>query len=125
VNTPRRITPRHLGAAAVVYGVFVAGWYLGQPLAPECRVDRAALDRFAEEHGTEPSDAPAATPTASPSPDATWSPLPSGAKPEPSPYGSSGDTARPVVTIDFHAVACTNDTGERPRLRAWFEGDWR
>jgi hypothetical protein len=69
VNT-RRITPRHLGAAAAVYSVFVAGWYLGQPLAPECRVDQATLDRLAEERETEaePSFAPAPSPTGDPSP---------------------------------------------------------
>ncbi|MGW8064293.1 hypothetical protein ACVV2G_18975 [Streptomyces ziwulingensis] len=42
MNVPHRVAPRRLGAAAAVYGVFVAGWYLGRPVTPECRVDRAA-----------------------------------------------------------------------------------
>jgi hypothetical protein len=29
---PAWITPRRLGATAALYAVFVAGWYLGQPL---------------------------------------------------------------------------------------------
>ncbi|CAB56381.1 MULTISPECIES: hypothetical protein [Streptomyces] len=113
---PRRVTPRRLGAAAVVYGVFVAGWYLGQPVTPECHVDRAALDRAAERYRPEPSPTP------------TYSPIPS---PSPSAYPGRSSLADahtaqgPMVmslTYTSYAVACTNDMGERPRLRAWFDG---
>lgn len=79
---------RRVGLAAAIYGVFVAGWYLGQPVTPECHVDRAALDRITAEHEAEPSP---------------------------------GDSR----TLTAYAVACTNDTGERSRVRAWFEGQWR
>ncbi|GHA69787.1 hypothetical protein ACN6LC_002447 [Streptomyces violaceoruber] len=113
---PRRVTPRRLGAAAVVYGVFVAGWYLGQPVTPECHVDRAALDRAAERYRPEPSPTPAPA----------YSPIPaSSAFPD---RGALADTrtvqfmAVDTLTVTSYAVACTNDMGERPRLRAWFDG---
>ncbi|WP_121712373.1 hypothetical protein [Streptomyces sp. E5N91] len=113
---PRRVTPRRLGAAAVVYGVFVAGWYLGQPVTPECHVDRAALDRAAERYRPEPS----------PTPTPAYSPIPA-----PSAFPDRGaladvrtvqSTAVDTLTVTSYAVACTNDMGERPRLRAWFDG---
>ncbi|MEU3895821.1 hypothetical protein [Streptomyces sp. NPDC045251] len=106
---PRRVTPRRLGAAAVVYGVFVAGWYLGQPVIPECHVDQAALDRAAERYGPEPSP----TPTPSPTP---W------AYPD---YSVEAGLSTTAIMITDYAVACTNDTSERPRLRAWFGGEWK
>ncbi|MFF4473837.1 hypothetical protein ACFYZ3_30260 [Streptomyces sp. NPDC001599] len=113
----RRVTPRRLGAAAVVYGVFVAGWYLGQPVTPECQVDRAAIDRAAERYRPEPSATPALE----------YSPIPApSAFPD---YSGLADThtvrsmAVDTLTVTSYAVACTNDMGERPRLRAWFEGD--
>ncbi|MFJ6076455.1 hypothetical protein ACIQFU_37495 [Streptomyces sp. NPDC093065] len=113
---PRRITPRRLGAAAVVYGVFVAGWYLGQPVATECRPDRAALDRLAEQYG----HVPVSTPTPTPAPV-------SGPTREPSLVGQDGSfketrTVR-TLTVTSYAVLCDDDTGEHPRLRAWFDGD--
>ncbi|MGC9380280.1 hypothetical protein [Streptomyces sp. MH13] len=115
----RRITPRRLGAAAAIYGVFVAGWYLGQPVSSDCRVDRAAVDRAAEQYGTEPS--PTFTPPAS-----SPAPLPT---PAPSAYWThdSPDDAgtRMSATLTAYAVACTNDASERPRLEAWVAGDWR
>ncbi|MET9358801.1 hypothetical protein ABZY14_38730 [Streptomyces sp. NPDC006617] len=90
----------------MVYGVFVAGWYLGQPVTPECHVDQAALDRAAERYRPEPS--PSAYPDRSALADA---------------HTVQG---RMVMSLTYtsYAVACTNDMGERPRLRAWFDGGW-
>ncbi|MEU5743660.1 hypothetical protein ABZ784_37505 [Streptomyces tendae] len=113
----RRVTPRRLGAAAVVYGVFVAGWYLGQPVTAECQVDQATIDRVAERYRPEPSRTlpPAYTPIPAPS-----------AFPD---HGALANThtvqstAVDTLTVTSYAVACTNDMGERPRLRAWFDGD--
>ncbi|MGW1653763.1 hypothetical protein [Streptomyces atratus] len=129
MNTPRWVTPRRLGAAAAIYGVFVAGWYLGQPVTPECHVDQAALDRIAEEYETEPSPTPTPTPTAYPSRYDSKSPLPLDPTPDPAyktPYNPRGGADdRLFQTVVSYAVACTNDTSERPRMRAWFEGHWR
>ncbi|MFE5258012.1 hypothetical protein [Streptomyces coelicoflavus] len=110
----RRITPRRLGAAAVVYGVFVAGWYLGQPVAPECRPDRAAPDRAAEQYGHVPVSTP--TPVAGPAGEPS-------AIARPSPIETT-DIVR-ILTATVYAVPCGNDTGELPRLAAWFDGTWR
>ncbi|AQS68851.1 hypothetical protein [Streptomyces pactum] len=125
MNTPRRVTPRRLGAAAAIYGVFVAGWYLGQPVTPECHVDQAALDRIAEEYEPVPFPTPTPTPTAYPSRYDPVSPLPSAPMPDPARGPRGGADVHLSQTFADYAVACTNDTGERPRLRAWFEGDWR
>ncbi|MFF8659081.1 hypothetical protein [Streptomyces huasconensis] len=110
MNTPRRVTPRRLGAAAAVYGVFVAGWYLGQPVTPECRADRAVLDRFAEKYEPEPS--PTLTRMPVPTPGQSYDPR---------------DGARDTVTqtLTAYAAACTNDTSERPRLHVWLDGHWQ
>ncbi len=122
--TRRRITPRRLGAAAALYGVFVTGWHLGQPVTPECHVDQAALDRIAEEYGPEPSPTPTPTPTAYPSGPGAKSPLP----PVPTRFMShdlSFDAAAvSTLTVTSYAVTCTNDTSERPRMQAWLEGHW-
>ncbi|WP_432184665.1 hypothetical protein [Streptomyces tendae] len=114
---PRLVTPRRLGAAAVVYGVFVAGWYLGQPVTPECHVDQATIERVTER------DRPEASPTPAPA----YSPIaPPSAFPD---HSALADThtvqsmAVDTLTVTSYAVACTNDMGERPRLRAWFDGD--
>ncbi|MFI1735769.1 hypothetical protein ACH40E_42590 [Streptomyces acidicola] len=125
MNTPRWVTPRRLGAAAAFYGVFVAGWFLGQPVTPECQVDQAALDRIAEEYETESSPTPTPTPTAYPSRYDSKSPLPLDPTPDPAHDPRGGATARLSQTIDSYAVACTNDTSGRPRIRAWLEGHWR
>ncbi|NEB17252.1 hypothetical protein [Streptomyces coelicoflavus] len=108
---PRRVTPRRLGAAAVVYGVFVAGWYLGQPVTPECRPDRAALDRAAEQYGHVPvsTATPVAGPAGEPSAIARHDPV------------EATDTVH-ILTATVYAVPCGNDTGELPRLAAWFDG---
>ncbi|MFD7062836.1 hypothetical protein [Streptomyces sp. NPDC059906] len=111
---PRRFTPRRLGAAAVVYGVFVAGWYLGQPVTPECRVDQAALDRRAEHTGH------VAVSTSPP----VSGPM---SKPSVIPLDGLREDTRSIhtLTVTIHSVTCDNDTSERRRLRAWFDGDWR
>ncbi|MGW0956465.1 hypothetical protein [Streptomyces sp. NPDC002545] len=117
MNTPRWVTPRRLGAAAAIYGVFVAGWYLGQPVTPECHVDQAALDRIAEEYEIGPSPTPTPAPTVYPSRYDSMSPLPL----DPTPDRADARLSQAVVS---YAVACTNDTSERPRIREWFEGHW-
>ncbi|MCM1943728.1 hypothetical protein NC239_36680 [Streptomyces sp. G3] len=108
---PRRITPRRLGAAAVVYGVFVAGWYLGQPVTPECRSDQAAVDRPAEQYGHVPVSTPTPAPSTFPAPS----------------HDEASVLARSTMAVTYtsYVVTCTNDMGERPRLQAWFEGDWK
>ncbi|MFG3077783.1 hypothetical protein [Streptomyces sp. NPDC048225] len=115
----RRITPRRLGAAAAVYGVFVAGWYLGQPVVPACDADRAALDRTAERYVSGPPSTPAPE----------YSPVPApSAYPDRTPLEDAHTMHARVVqtlTVTSYAVTCTDDTRERPRLRAWFDGDWR
>jgi hypothetical protein len=108
------VTPRRLGAAAAVYGVFVAGWYLGQPVTPECRPARAATDRPAEQHGHVPVATPA--PVAGPSEKPT-------VMTRNGPLKDTG-TVR-TLTVTVHAVPCADDTGERPRVQAWFDGGWR
>ncbi|OWA06338.1 hypothetical protein B9W62_20450 [Streptomyces sp. CS113] len=110
---PRLVTPRRLGAAAVVYGVFVAGWYLGQPVTAECRVPQAV-----ERHDPAPSPTPRAAYSAVPAPSAY---------PDYSRLADAHTVRTPVIhtlTVTSYAVACTNDTSERSRLRAWFDGDW-
>ncbi len=98
----------------MVYGVFVAGWYLGQPVTPECRPDQAALDRRAEHggHVAVSTPAPVSGPTR---------------KPPVSPTDGVPVGTRSIHTLSvtIHSFVCANDTSERPRLQAWFEGDWR
>ncbi|MFD5217507.1 hypothetical protein ACFWMH_07540 [Streptomyces tendae] len=100
----------------MVYGVFVAGWYLGQPVTPECHVDQATIERVTERD----------RPEASPTPASAYSPIPApSAFPD---HSALADThtvqsmAVDTLTVTSYAVACTNDMGERPRLRAWFDG---
>jgi len=95
-----RITPRRLGAAAVLYAVFVSGWYLGQPLpAVGCHTPEAAT--AADDWATigEPGDVTS---------DLTR-------------------TARVVVTDRLFAtdVIVECDGESHPRLLAWVVGDWR
>lgn len=91
--TGGRVTPRRLGVVAAVYGVFAAGWYLGQPVIPACHVGQASYG-----------------------PDFSASPP----VPAPDPF-----TYRAVVVVTDSAHVCGDDMGERPRLEAWFEGDWQ
>ncbi|MFG3251424.1 hypothetical protein [Streptomyces sp. NPDC048187] len=107
--SPRRIAPRHLGAAAV-HGVFVAGWYLGQPITPECHVDRAA-----ERYGTEPSPRPAPGRT-------SVAALPRAPSAYPDVTSVVGDGVTATLTVTACTVPCTDDTSERPRLSAWPRG---
>ncbi|MFI8197236.1 hypothetical protein ACIF6K_11915 [Streptomyces sp. NPDC085942] len=101
---PHRITPRRLGATAVLYAVFVGGWYLGQPL-PHV--------------GCEEEEPPAAS----------TAPVTIG-----EPGDLSGGLTRAArdigqaVTHDFvstDAVVACDPYTPRPRLVAWATGDWR
>lgn len=101
---PTWITPRRLGAAAVLYAVFVGGWYLGQPLP---HVGCATSDVAATDDASivgEPGDF---------SEDL---------------YRPIGQLEQ-VVTTDIlvtKAIAtCEPGTAGRPRLVAWLIGDWR
>jgi hypothetical protein len=95
--TGGRSTPRRLGVVAAVYGVFAAGWYLGQPVIPACHVGQASYG----------PDFSASSPV-----------------PAPDPFtGVSGSFHAVVVTDSAHV--CGDDMEERPRLEAWFEGDWQ
>ncbi|GAA1355322.1 hypothetical protein [Streptomyces beijiangensis] len=97
---PSWITSRRLGAAALLYAVFVGGWYLGQPLmGVGCEPSALVLSSDAPDAVGEPGDI-------------------------------SGDVSRAVsrvVTYDFIAtediVPCRWEP--RPRLLAWVLGDWR
>jgi len=100
---PTWITPRRLGAAAVLYAVFAGGWYLGQPLPyVGCSTSGPAPAYEASVIG-EPGDV---------SDDL---------------YRSLGQLSQ-VATADFVSteaiVPCEPWTG-RPRLVAWVIGDWR
>ncbi|MEU6161778.1 hypothetical protein [Streptomyces sp. NPDC047130] len=101
--TGGRITPRRLGVVAAVYGVFAAGWYLGQPVAPACHVGQAS-------YGTDFSASPS---------------VPQPPVPVPDPFTGGSGSYRALVVVSDSARACGGDTDERPRLEAWFEGDWQ
>ncbi|MEU4657714.1 hypothetical protein AB0G32_27915 [Streptomyces sp. NPDC023723] len=95
------ITPRRLGALAVLYAVFVGGWYLGQPL---------------EGVGCEPYEPPvtADAPASFGEPGAAADTL--------------AWTAEQFFTSDIvraEAVGADCDGEPRPRLLAWATGDWR
>ncbi|MGW4199634.1 hypothetical protein [Streptomyces sp. NPDC004726] len=101
---PTWMTPRRLGATAALYAVFVAGWYLGQPL-PYVGCDTS-----------EPV-------TASKDPVMVGEP-----------GDVSGDlsrAAREIVDIaDYQVVSTTSiapcdPSTPHPRLVAWVTGDWR
>ncbi|MFI8193427.1 hypothetical protein ACIF8T_32420 [Streptomyces sp. NPDC085946] len=97
------MTPRRLGAAAVLYAVFVGGWYLGQPLPHVgCPAFEAAPTHEAAPLG-EPGDVG-------------------------DDLRRSAGHLETVFTTDFVSidaiVPCEPWTG-RPRLVAWLLGDWR
>ncbi|GGQ80294.1 hypothetical protein GCM10010280_28310 [Streptomyces pilosus] len=100
---PTWITPRRLGGAALLYAVFVGGWYLGQPL-PYVGCSVAA-----------PPPAHDASVVAEPGDVSVH-------------VGRSVDRLEAVVTTDFlstEAVVPCEPWAGRPRLVAWLIGDWR
>jgi hypothetical protein len=101
---PNWITPRRLGATAVLHAVFVGGWYLGRPL-PHVGC-----------HTAEPA-------TASEAPMAIGEP-----------GDVSGDLSRvardvgQAVTyniVSTEAIVPCDPWTPHPRLVAWVTGDWR
>lgn len=100
---PHWITPRRLGATAVLYAVFAGGWYLGQPLPHVGCVDEPAAVSAAPVTIGEPGD------------------LSGG-------FSRMARDVGQVVTHDFVAtdaiVAC-DPYAPHPRLVAWVTGDWR
>ncbi|QSS92772.1 hypothetical protein [Streptomyces sp. M54] len=100
---PHWITPRRLGAAAVLYAVFAGGWYLGQPLPHVGCAEEAPAASAALVTVEEPGD------------------LSGGFDRVVSDFGQA--VTRDVVPADA-VVACDPYTA-RPRLMAWVIGDWR
>ncbi|MEU9745365.1 hypothetical protein [Streptomyces niveus] len=98
---PTWITPRRLGATAVLYSVFVGGWFLGQPLPyVGCDIpEPPAYEAEGPDRIAEPGEL----------------------------YDGFTWTASQVVTtkvVDTSViVGC--DWEPRPRLLAWVIGDWR
>ncbi|MEV0300185.1 hypothetical protein [Streptomyces prasinus] len=98
---PTWITPRRLGVTAVLYAVFVGGWYLGQPLphvgcgSPE---PVAASEVTIAEPGEVIRDVSRSFDVM-----------------------SQNFTAEFVSTAGFVECDATPD----PRLLAWLTGDWR
>lgn len=100
---PTWINSRRLGATAVLYAVFVGGWFLGQPLARVgCYSPEPLTAIESDETINEPGDV-------------------------------AGDlrvtawTAKQVVTAEVFDTASIVpcDSASRPRLVAWLTGDWR
>ncbi|GGW99752.1 hypothetical protein GCM10010297_22140 [Streptomyces malachitofuscus] len=100
---PTWITPRRLGVAAVLYAVFVGGWYLGQPLPHVgCPSTEVAATYDVPAVG-EPGDV---------SDDLNRS------------FGQFGQVFTTDIASIDGVVPCEPWTG-RPRLVAWLVGDWR
>ncbi|WP_405612380.1 hypothetical protein OG292_11135 [Streptomyces sp. NBC_01511] len=101
---PTWITSRRLGATAVLYAVFVGGWYLGQPLAGVgCHSPDPLTAREYDETVNEPGDVIGdlrVTAT------------------------SVGQVATTEIIDTATIVPCDSVT-PRPRLVAWVTGDWR
>ncbi len=102
-QVPTWITPRRLGATAVLYVVFVGGWHLGQPLPDVgCHTREQATASEAPVTIREPGDFS-------------------------SDLSRAVQTVRTVAVYDFVStnsiVPC--DRTPRPRLVAWVTGDWR
>ena len=54
---PAWITPRRLGAVTTLYAVFLAGWWLGQPVrSDDCREDRLTAGAVGRPTPIEPAD---------------------------------------------------------------------
>ncbi|WP_329117769.1 hypothetical protein [Streptomyces sp. NBC_01465] len=95
---PSWITPRRLGVTAVLYAVFVGGWFLGQPLAG-VGCDSSQPD-YASDASTEFGE----------------------------PGDVSRDVSRVVGTAVTYDIVSTQGLCRwepRPRLVAWVLGDWR
>ncbi|WP_406727357.1 hypothetical protein WJ438_25850 [Streptomyces sp. GD-15H] len=99
---PNWITPRRLGATAVLYAVFVGGWYLGQPL-PHVGC-----------HTPEPATASEALAISEP-----------GDVYRDFSRGASQVTDTLTVQIFSTDAIVSCDGTPRPRLLAWVTGDWR
>ena len=96
---PTWITSRRLGAAVVLYAVFVGGWYLGQPLPDVgCHV---RIGDPAQGPGDDRGPGDVA--------------------------GDLSRSVQSVVTYQVvdTAVLVSCDGEPRPRLVAWVTGDWR
>ncbi|MGY1577504.1 hypothetical protein [Streptomyces sp. MN13] len=96
---PTWITPRRLGAAAVLYAVFVGGWYLGQPL-PGVGCDVPEPGAVADGPVTvgEPGDV----------------------------TDDLDRTFTTIATAEVFTIEAVHCDGESdPRLLAWLTGDWR
>lgn len=97
------MTPRRLGAAAVLYAVFVGGWHLGQPLPHVgCQEPEPVTASKASITGGEPGDV----------------------------IGDFARTATAVETLATQQIIEIDSIVEcgpapRPRLVAWLTGDWR
>ncbi|MER7552201.1 MULTISPECIES: hypothetical protein [Streptomyces] len=97
------ITPRRLGATAVLYAVFVCGWYLGQPLTHVGCEEETTVASSVPVTVEEPGDL----------------------------SGGFSRVARDVGEvathdfISFEAVVACDPYTPRPRLVAWVTGDWR
>ncbi|MCT2592692.1 hypothetical protein LHJ74_22725 [Streptomyces sp. N2-109] len=89
------ITPRRLGAAAVLYATFVGGWYLGQPLDPECAVEA----------------------------DSGYEPAPPGPADLEITQGTA--IVRDVATAEVFSTGYCDSYTQHPRVWAWVNGDWR
>ncbi|MFD6994176.1 hypothetical protein [Streptomyces sp. NPDC059943] len=100
---PTWITSRRLGATAVLYAVFVGGWYLGQPLVNVgCYSPEPLTAIESDETINEPGDVLGD-------------------------LRATARTAKQVATVEVFdttsIVPC--DATPRPRLVAWVTGDWR
>ncbi|WP_405794844.1 hypothetical protein [Streptomyces sp. NBC_01506] len=100
---PTWITSRRLGATAVLYAVFVGGWFLGQPLEHVgCNSPDTTTAFERDETINEPGDIV-------------------------SDIRTTATSAAQVATVEIFAtsslVPC--DATSRPRLVAWVTGDWR
>ncbi|MFF0107843.1 hypothetical protein [Streptomyces hirsutus] len=98
---PTWITPRRLGATAVLYAVFVGGWYLGQPL-PHVGCGSPEPVTASEVTITEPGEVIRD-------------------------FGRNLDVMSQTFTAEIIStegvVPC--DAAPDPRLLAWLTGDWR
>lgn len=97
------ITPRRLGATALLYAVFVSGWHLGQPLTHVGCEEETTAAFSAPVTVEEPGDL----------------------------SGGFSRVARDVGevatydVISVEAVVACDPYTPRPRLVAWITGDWR